>query len=645
MPSDILRTLTLALVCVALLGAAAGAGAQTPLTTAQFLDQYKDNLAAKEGAEEFTPLTDPAVAQLFTEVLDALYDNDLMTAQNRIGDLAALHSVRYELIEIVDAPGDLPVLGFRETEDHATGADFRGWGPALVRAGGATDVVYTAPHPEADEFSEHITLDAFMDDCCAAFALFSGSRRDSNADHDGDGEPDADVAHETENLFHVLTQHIATVTAADPAFHVQVHASIDRPSEPEIVASDGADPADTTGTHPLVVIDDAVDAAGFLTMGVEGWDENFGDNTIGFQDGDYVNPGTENVQGDFLESVNQRQSFMHVELERTPREEYDAGSGDGWDGIRHMFTTLRQGLGPDLRVETLSAPASACAGEDVAAATTLVVRNAGDGAVPRSSFVGWYLSDDPVLGVGDRLLLGGRDTLGALGPGGSQMVSLGVLELQSDVQVGSYYLLAVLDEGGVIDERIEGNNVAAVPLEVSCQVLADFQGTTDGWSNAPSSTCTTGSFVVGTPDEVVYQGVKTQLSGDHSPQVYDAAFYTRPNTSGVGLDDVDGGVCIAESPVYTMEFDADLSLWYYHGQLRDGDDPSGDYFRIEASVDGGPYATLVSIGDVTTDAAWTEVSLPVDAGQTVHLRVHASDGTFHGDVLEAGLDDVVATVR
>lgn len=640
MPSKILRTLTLALVGVALLAAAGGAGAQTALTTDVFIDDLKDNLAAKDGSGEFVPLTDPAVGQLFTEVLDALLAGDLVTAQNRLDDLAALHAVRYELIEIVDAPGDMDVFGFRETEDHATGADFRGWGTALVRVGGATDVVYTAPHPIDDEFSETITVDAFLEDCCVAYALFSGARRSANGDGDGDGEPDADVAHETENLFHVLTRHVANLTAVDPAFHVQVHASIDRSTEPHIVASDGADPADTDSTHPLVAIDDDVDADGFLTMGVEGWNEMTGD-----EDGDYVNPGTTNVQGDFLETVNQRRSFMHVELERTPRDEYMAGSGDGFDGIRGMFASLREDLGPDLRVETLSAPASACAGEDIATATTLVVRNAGDGAVPRSSFVGWYLSDDPVLGAGDRLLLGGRDTLGALGPGDSQMVSLGVLELQSDVQVGSYYLLAVLDEGGVIDERIEGNNLAAVPLEVDCRILADFQGSSDGWSNAPSSTCTTGSFVVGTPDEVVYQGVKTQLSGDHSPQVYDAAFYTRPNTFGVGLDDVDGGVCIAESPVYTMEFDADLSLWYYHGQLRHGDDPSGDYFRIEASVDGGPYASLVSIGDVTTDAAWTEVSLPVDAGQTVHLRVHAADGTFHGDVLEAGLDDVVATVR
>lgn len=456
--------LALLLPATLLVAGAAAAGAQTPLTASNFLTQYKANLAA-DGAGEFERLTDAAIRGHFENLLDALLVDDLTAAGNEITALAALN-VDYELIEITDAPGDLPVLGFRETADH-TATDFRGWGPVLVRPLGATDAVYQAPHPIDDQYTEEITLDAFLDDCCAAVALFSGSRRHSNGDADNDGWDDSDVAHDTENLFHALTVHLANQTAAAPAFYPQVHASQDRASEPSIVASDGDDrpPApDVTNGHPLVPIDDAVDAAANVTMGICSFSEGPGDD----EDGDYLLCATTNIQGDFLETVGQRQQFMHYELERAARVDYHNGSGAGFDGIQDLFAAFRATLGPDIRVSSLATPATACRGEDIAPATSLAVVNAGEAAISTYYHIGWYLSADMELDASDRLLLGGRDQVYSMAAGETVNVSIGVNEIPSTATLGSQYLLVVVDEFDGITERLENNNVAAVPIDINC---------------------------------------------------------------------------------------------------------------------------------------------------------------------------------
>ena len=59
------------------------------------------------------------------------------------------------------------------------------------------------------------------------------------------------------------------------------------------------------------------------------------------------------------------------------------------------------------------------------------------------------------------------------------------------------------------------------------------------------------------------------------------------------------------------------------------------------SLDGGlTYSSVVSIGDVRTNAAWTNATSSIPAGSEVRIRVRASDGAGPGDLVEAGLDDV-----
>jgi hypothetical protein len=125
------------------------------------------------------------------------------------------------------------------------------------------------------------------------------------------------------------------------------------------------------------------------------------------------------------------------------------------------------------------------------------------------------------------------------------------------------------------------------------------------------------------------------------PGIY--AWVTGQNTD-VGTDDVDNGVSATRSPLIDLagQDAARLVLMYFHGQRDPGDDPTGDFFRLQLSNDGGATfpATLVAIGDVTTNPDWRELSvdlqsvLPLTA--QMRIRVQAADGPATGDIVEAG---------
>lgn len=166
----------------------------------------------------------------------------------------------------------------------------------------------------------------------------------------------------------------------------------------------------------------------------------------------------------------------------------------------------------------------------------------------------------------------------------------------------------------------------------------DFTSGASGWTNSSASTCSTGAFVAAVPTSVVNGGVTTQVGGDHTTGGGNA-FFTATNSSA-GVNDVDGGTCIAESGNTAVTEASTLSVWYFHGQ-RDAGGDAGDFFRLELSLDGGSsWSTLASYGDVTVNAAWTEATASIPAGSTVRLRVQAADGTTGGDLIEGGVDDV-----
>jgi hypothetical protein len=169
----------------------------------------------------------------------------------------------------------------------------------------------------------------------------------------------------------------------------------------------------------------------------------------------------------------------------------------------------------------------------------------------------------------------------------------------------------------------------------------DFESSSD-WTEDPSHSASTGAFVRIDPNAT------TRQPGDDAtpdPGIY--AWITAQNSSD-GVDDVDNGVAATRSPIIDLSgtSGAHLSMKYFHGQRDAGDDPGGDFFRIDVSNDGGGTypVNLVSFGDETVAPTWR--SLEVDLQDSLALtgqmriRVQASDGTFAGDLVEGGVDDV-----
>ena len=132
-------------------------------------------------------------------------------------------------------------------------------------------------------------------------------------------------------------------------------------------------------------------------------------------------------------------------------------------------------------------------------------------------------------------------------------------------------------------------------------------------------------------------GVTTQVDGANSGT---NAFFTATNSSA-GVNDVDGGNCIAQSPSISVADASTLSVAYFHGQREADNDPNGDFFRLEYSTDGGStFQTLASNGDSVSNASWQTATAQVPAGSNVVLRVQCSDGAGPGDLVECGIDDV-----
>lgn len=175
------------------------------------------------------------------------------------------------------------------------------------------------------------------------------------------------------------------------------------------------------------------------------------------------------------------------------------------------------------------------------------------------------------------------------------------------------------------------------PPPGSCSFEDDF-GTSTGWTIGNTSTCSTGTYVRGNPNQQTTSGVITQVNGDSDGNNF--AVYTASNTS-VGNADVDGGVCVANSPTVSVNESSTLSVDWFHGQRDTGDDPSGDFFRVQYSLNGGStFNNLVNLGDNRRQAAWTTSTASIPAGSSVVLRVSTSDGPNGGDIIEGGIDNV-----
>ena len=178
----------------------------------------------------------------------------------------------------------------------------------------------------------------------------------------------------------------------------------------------------------------------------------------------------------------------------------------------------------------------------------------------------------------------------------------------------------------------ETGDICEDPPPGGCSHSTDFESGANGWTGNTGD-CSTGDFIVGTPDATTWQ-----VGGGNPGQ----AFFTANNGGGLGTDDVDGGTCEALSPTVDCngQATADVSLDYFHGQ-RDANDDAADGFTIEVLNNGVVVDTIVNIGDVTNNPAWTNVSTTVVSPGNIQVRVRASDAPNGGDIVEGGIDNVV----
>jgi subtilase family serine protease len=136
-------------------------------------------------------------------------------------------------------------------------------------------------------------------------------------------------------------------------------------------------------------------------------------------------------------------------------------------------------IGPDLMVQSLEfSPASASTGDTLHVVD--VARNDGDAAASAFS-VEIYLSADPVISSSDVLL--GVRSLGGL-DAASTSAGGGFLTVPASVGAGTWYVGAVADREGAVQEFDEGNNVlvAVGTLEVSVAPLPDLTSTSVSFS-------------------------------------------------------------------------------------------------------------------------------------------------------------------
>ncbi len=193
-----------------------------------------------------------------------------------------------------------------------------------------------------------------------------------------------------------------------------------------------------------------------------------------------------------------------------------------------------------------------------------------------------------------------------------------------------------------VDAILDALSGASFPCP-ACRVLENFENGDPGWDGS-GSTCTTGDFVVGPPNGG--NGI-LQPDGDHTTGSGNAIF-TDFNTSP-GNRDVDGGVCVTQSPAYPVSSKSDVAACFFHGQRDTGDDPNGDFFRLEISTDGGttwgPMFIEPSVPawlfDAASDPDWRIATASVSDAEDLMVRVQVSDAAGPGDIIEGGLDDLV----
>ena len=127
-------------------------------------------------------------------------------------------------------------------------------------------------------------------------------------------------------------------------------------------------------------------------------------------------------------------------------------------------------------------------GETIGDRISIEVANIGD-ADSESFNIGIYISEDSNVTTDDRLLIGGRESEGALAAGDSRQVDVAsIMQIPTDLDPGYYFIGVVVDELNGNEESNEANNTAVICLGLEVRMpdlsIAEFR-TLGGFTFAP----------------------------------------------------------------------------------------------------------------------------------------------------------------
>jgi subtilase family serine protease len=117
-------------------------------------------------------------------------------------------------------------------------------------------------------------------------------------------------------------------------------------------------------------------------------------------------------------------------------------------------------VGPDLVVSAFNPPSTMVTGVSVNVNSTVMNQGGGAGG---GSTVKFYLSTNISVDASD-VVVGSR-TVGPLNPGQSDTGAAAIL-IPPGTAAGSYWLIAVADDGNAVTETVETNNTRAAIVSV-----------------------------------------------------------------------------------------------------------------------------------------------------------------------------------